>query len=229
MLFRRRKPLDRWGHVRQTLWPRKGFARPFLYRAKCALRLHDSSHAIALGVAIGAFVSFTPLMGLHILMATGLAWLLRGNVVAALLGTAVGNPFTFPAIWLATYRTGSFVLGRATRREGAAENLTDVFLNAHGPWHDVIIGMWHPLIWPMLVGGLLLGLVAGVALYALTRQGAGALQAARAKRLAMLEAAREKRAAKTASKAATKATSKAATKAASKAGRGGLPDRSVSA
>lgn len=178
--------------MRHTLWPRKGFMRPFLYRAKCALRLRDSVHAIAMGVAIGAFVSFTPLMGLHILLACGLAWVLRGNVVASVLGTAVGNPFTFPAIWLASYRTGSWILGRATQREGAAENLADVFLRAEGAWYDVIVGMWQPLIWPMLVGGLPLGLLAGAACYALTRQGAGAFQAARAKRAAMRERARQK-------------------------------------
>lgn len=178
--------------MRHTLWPRKGFMRPFLYRAKCALRLRDSVHAIAMGVAIGAFVSFTPLMGLHILLACGLAWVLRGNVVASVLGTAVGNPFTFPAIWLASYRTGSWLLGRATQREGAAENLADVFLRTEGAWYDVIVGMWHPLIWPMLVGGLPLGLLAGAACYVLTRQGAGAFQAARAKRAAMRERARTK-------------------------------------
>lgn len=178
--------------MRHTLWPRKGFMRPFLYRAKCALRLRDSVHAIAMGVAIGAFVSFTPLMGLHILLACGLAWVLRGNVVASVLGTAVGNPFTFPAIWLASYRTGSWLLGRATQREGAAENLADVFLRTEGAWYDVIVGMWHPLIWPMLVGGLPLGVLAGAACYVLTRQGAGAFQAARAKRAAMRERARAK-------------------------------------
>lgn len=184
MLFRRRKPLDRLGHVRHTLWPRKGFVRPFLYRAKCALRLRDTARAIALGVAVGTFVSFTPLMGVHIALACALAWLLGANVVAAALGTAVGNPFTFPAIWLATYRTGSFVLGRGPQREGAAQNLTDVFFGTQGPWHDVIVGMWHPLIWPMLVGGVPLGLIAGGAAYALTWQGANAFQAARAKRMA---------------------------------------------
>ena len=159
------------------------------------MRLDDSSHAIAIGVAAGTFISFTPLMGLHIILAAALAWVLRGNMVAALLGTAVGNPFTFPAIWLASYRTGSFILGRATKREGAAENLADVFLNAHGPWHDVIIGMWHPLIWPMLVGGVPLGLVAGAVMYGVTRQGTGAFQAARRRRLAKRETAIAKRAA----------------------------------
>ena len=184
MLFRRRKPLDRWGHVRHTLWPRKGFVRPFLYRAKCALRLRDSARAIAIGVAAGTFASFTPLMGLHIVLACSLAWLLRGNIVAAALGTAVGNPFTFPAIWVATYRFGSTILGGNGRKEGLAGNLHDVFLGAKGPWHEAIIRMWEPLIWPMLVGGVPLGLLAGAIAYGVTMQGASSFQTARAKRLA---------------------------------------------
>lgn len=188
MLFSRRRPLDGWGHVRHTLWPRKGFVRPFLYRAKCALRLRDSARAIAIGVAAGTFASFTPLMGFHILLACGIAWMLRGNLVAAALGTAVGNPFTFPAIWLATYRLGTTILGESAAREGAAENLHDVFLAAKGPWHDVVIGMWEPLIWPMLVGGLPLGLMAAAFFYALTSQAALSFQAARAKRLSRREA-----------------------------------------
>ena len=182
MLFRRRKPLDRWGHLSHTLWPRKGFVRPFLYRAKCALRLRDSARAIAIGVAAGTFISFTPLMGLHIVLACAIAWALRGNIVAAALGTAVGNPFTFPAIWLATYRLGSGILGRAGAKEGAAENLHDVFLAARGPWHEVIIGMWHPLIWPMLVGGVPLGLLAAAVAYGITQQATASFQAARLKR-----------------------------------------------
>ena len=188
MLFRRRRPLDRWGHVSHTLWPRKGFARPFLYRAKCALRLRDSVRAIAVGVAAGTFISFTPLMGLHIVLAMGLAWLFRGNLMAAVLGTAVGNPFTFPAIWLATYRVGSSILGRAGAKEGAAENLHDVFFAAKGPWHEVIIGMWHPLIWPMLVGGVPLGLLAAAIAYGATREAAASFQTARDKRAARREA-----------------------------------------
>ena len=182
VLFRRRRPLDRWGHVSHTLWPRKGFARPFLYRAKCALRLRDSVRAIAIGVAAGVFVTFTPLMGLHIVLAMGLAWVLRGNLMAAVLGTAVGNPFTFPAIWLATYRLGSSILGRAGAKEGAAENLHDVFLAATGPWHEAIVGMWQPLIWPMLVGGVPLGLLAAAIAYGATSQAATSFQAARDRR-----------------------------------------------
>ena len=41
----------------------------------------------------------------------GPAFVVRGNYLAAAIGTAVGNPWTFPFIWAGTYRLGSFMLG----------------------------------------------------------------------------------------------------------------------
>lgn len=184
MLFRRKKPVGWLGQARRFLWPRKGFARPFLYHAKCTLRIRDNAHAIALGVACGAFVSFTPLFGFHILLAIALAWLLSGNMVAAAVGTIVGNPLTFPPILLATYRTGTFILGRSASRDGAAENFLSTIFHADAPVHEVLIRMWEPLVLPMLVGGVPIGLAVGGAAYAVTRPAVASFQAGRAKRKA---------------------------------------------
>ena len=51
-----------------------------------------SPYAIASGFACGSMVSFTPLLGLHFILAIVFAYIIRGNFVAALLGTIVGNP-----------------------------------------------------------------------------------------------------------------------------------------
>ncbi|WP_330448804.1 DUF2062 domain-containing protein [Paracoccus marcusii] len=45
-------------------------------------------------------VNFTPLFGFHFLSAAAVAWIIRGNVLAALLATFVGNPVTLPFIAL---------------------------------------------------------------------------------------------------------------------------------
>ncbi len=74
------------------------------------LRLSDSSYSIAAGFACGAAVSFTPFIGFHILLAIALAHLLRSNVLAAIIGTAVGNPWTFPFIFVLLYRVGTAVM-----------------------------------------------------------------------------------------------------------------------
>ena len=52
-------------------------------------------------------VSFSPFIGFHFLLAILFAYLLRGNLIAALIGTFVGNPFTFPFIWIFIYKVGN--------------------------------------------------------------------------------------------------------------------------
>jgi len=74
-------------------------------------RLPGSPYSIAAGFACGAAVSFTPYMGFHILGGGLLAWLIGGNVIAAAIGTVVGNPWTFPFIWVGVYRLGCTMIG----------------------------------------------------------------------------------------------------------------------
>ena len=51
-------------------------------------RLGGTPYSIAAGVACGVAVSFTPFVGLHFVLAVATAWLVRGNVLAGMLGTA---------------------------------------------------------------------------------------------------------------------------------------------
>jgi hypothetical protein len=81
-------------------------------------RLRADPHAIAAGFASGVALSCTPLFGLHILLALGLTWLVRGHLVAAAIGTAIGNPLTFPVIVSGAYGVGAAMLGAP---EGLAE------------------------------------------------------------------------------------------------------------
>ena len=48
------------------------------YKLKLA-RLPASPHTIASGFACGSMVSFTPLLGLHFLLAKVFAYIIRGN------------------------------------------------------------------------------------------------------------------------------------------------------
>lgn len=93
-------------------------------------RLRADPHAIAAGFASGAALSCTPLFGLHILLALGLAWLVRGHLVAAAIGTAVGNPLTFPLIVSGAYGVGAAMLGAPEGLDGAGMSriLRDGFL-----------------------------------------------------------------------------------------------------
>ena len=72
--------------------------------------MKGSSHEIAIGLACGISISFTPFLGLHALLALTLAWALRASMAAALIGTLFGNPWTFPFIWYFSYEIGNLFI-----------------------------------------------------------------------------------------------------------------------
>ena len=153
------------------LLPRRSYSRSFRYYWKRMLRIKATPHAIAAGVAAGAFASFTPFMGLHFILAFVLAWMLAGNMIAAALGTAVGNPLTFPAIWAATHGTGMAILGMADGETHAAPvKLATLWRNGE------LSALWDPILKPMVVGGVPLGLIVAAILYVLTRFAVAAFQ-----------------------------------------------------
>ncbi|QRM54816.1 DUF2062 domain-containing protein [Sinorhizobium sp. BG8] len=162
MLFRRRNPPTLRERLRALFWPRKGLVRPFRYIGKRILRLGASPHAVAVGVAAGVFSTFTPFVGLHIVIACAIAYALAGNLLASALTTALGNPITFPLIWLATFRVGDVVLGTGVSGGQSSADLV------HMLEHLEFTELWQPVLKPMLVGTLVLGSAAGIAAYALT-------------------------------------------------------------
>lgn len=118
------------------------------------IRLNGSPHSIALGLAIGAFVSANPLLGTHILWGALIIYFIGGNFIAAVAGTWVGNPISFPFIWLATFNTGHFLLG-TSGSAGAVPRLSFATLS-EAPLGTLV---------PMMVGWVPVGLVLGVAIY----------------------------------------------------------------
>ncbi|MCT8998929.1 DUF2062 domain-containing protein [Chelativorans intermedius] len=178
MLFRRRKNADFWERVRTLVWPRRSFWRSARYFAKRALRLRATPHAIAAGIAAGAFASFTPFLGFHFVIAAAVAWVIGGNLVASAIGTAVGNPLTFPFIWGATLELGKLILyGRHPSSIGPMDI-------GHLLWKLEFSKLWEPFIKPMVVGSLPLGIAAGLIFYVLTRWTVAAFQEQRRRRLA---------------------------------------------
>ena len=110
-MFRRRQSQSRWQKLQAFIWPRKGFSRVFNYLLQRILRMPGSAYSLAAGVACGASVSFTPFIGFHLFLALMLAYVIRANMLATLIGTAVGNPWTFPLIFVLIERVGTSVLG----------------------------------------------------------------------------------------------------------------------
>lgn len=150
-MFKRRNPLPLHKRASAFLWPRSGWRRSGAYVAHRLRRLPGTPYRIAAGFASGAAVSFTPFMGLHFVLAALLAVLVRGNVVASAIGTAVGNPWTFPFIWLWTYSLGSWILGSGDNLAVEPEDLSF--------FHHIFDNPLEVLL-PMLVGSVPTAVVA---------------------------------------------------------------------
>src|SRR5689334_20494876 len=112
MLFRSREKPSLATRVRLAVWPRHSWRRSLSYFGKRVLRLSGSPHAVAAGVAAGLISAFSPFIGFHLIIAFVLAYLFRGNMLAAGIATTVGNPLTIPFIWAMSYSVGNVVLGR---------------------------------------------------------------------------------------------------------------------
>ena len=180
MLFRRRIPQDFWAKLRTAAWPSSSFGRSAQYFQKRVLRLPGSPHAIALGVAIGVAVAFTPFFGFHTVIAIGFAFLLGGNLVAAALGSAVANPLTVGFILASTYKLGHIILGGPRFRSvDVPTNLAAKSLHA----------VW-PALKQMIVGAVPLGLLAGLIAYLIVVFATNAFQTMRRERLAARRRAR---------------------------------------
>lgn len=192
MLFRRRKPADFSERIRNLIWPRRSFVRSLQYLVKRTLRLHATPHAVAAGVAVGVFVSFTPFIGFHFIMAAIASYIIGGNVVASAFGTAIGNPLTFPFIWAATFETGRFLLtGDLTGHHAEI----DIGLMLR---HAEFVELWNPILKPMTIGSVPVGLAFALVFYFATRWGT---QAFRERRRALLAEKARKRAAREAKSA----------------------------
>lgn len=70
-------------------------------------RIRDFPEALAIGLAWGASVSMTPMLGFHLITCYLGTWIMRGNIVAATVGTVVGNPWTFPFFFYLDYKVGT--------------------------------------------------------------------------------------------------------------------------
>mgnify|MGYP001173431624 FL=1 len=72
-------------------------------------KIKDFPESVAVGIAWGAAVSFTPLLGFHLIICYLGTWLMRGNLIAATVGTIIGNPWTFPFIFYLDYQIGTTI------------------------------------------------------------------------------------------------------------------------
>ncbi|MEP5729073.1 MAG: DUF2062 domain-containing protein [Sulfitobacter sp.] len=214
MIFKRRDPKPTLRAMAEFLWPRGGWARAFHYVKHRMRRLPDSPERIARGIWAGVFITFSPLFGMHFIFAVLLARLMKGNIVASLMATFVGNPLTFVFIALSSLKTGHLILGTeleqgeltALRRQfGDAgndlwQNFTALFTHAKMDWSGLSI-FFDEVFYPYLIGGIVPGIICATIAYYLA---VPILQAYQKRRRGLIKAKFEALKQKTVAKAEAK-------------------------
>ena len=189
MVFRRKHKLGWWQSARQLFYPKGGWSRALSYIGHRMSRLKDSPHKVSRGIAAGVFVCFTPFFGFHFFLAAVIAFIIRGNVLSAILATFFGNPLTFPFISWGSLRLGTFLLGRdfsdaefkSSRNSfnevmyEIYENIKSIFTSKVSSWQetlDFINILWSNIfefinifLLPYLVGGLIPGFMFAILFY----------------------------------------------------------------
>lgn len=160
MLFRRREAESLLGRMRVHLWPRRSWSRSSRYVVYRLRRLSDSPHAVAVGFAAGVYSAVTPFLGTHMIMAALIAWAIGGSIVAALLGTFIGNPLTYPVFWYSTYEVGNLMLGGTVAKQRI--DLSD------GIFQSSLEQLW-PILKPMSLGSVPVGLALAALSYVLVK------------------------------------------------------------
>lgn len=105
----------------------------------------------AAGLAVGAFFALMP-APFQMLAAALIAFITRVNIPAAIAGTWISNPFTFPLCVYAQYRLGCFILGTGA---------TDI------PTHDIVALLKKAPV-PFLVGAFPAAIILAIIVYPLT-------------------------------------------------------------
>jgi len=161
--------------LRLALWPARSFKRSFRYQTLRLLRIKASPHRVALGCAVGVFAVFTPFLGFQMAIAAVLAFALRGSILASAAGSFLGNPLTYPAIWISTFTLGNVLLGSSAsaeistlsdKTEALGRSIRDASPDGVA---NAVQGLW-PIIKPMALGSLPLGGITALLTYVLIRQ-----------------------------------------------------------
>ncbi len=122
--------------------------------------MDDSPHHLALGLAIGVFVGFLPIMGIQMWVALPLAMALKANKLLAMAGVWISNPVTFIPFYYACYRFGLWL------HEPMKPLSVDQFREL---LHDVsmerFLELGDSLVVPLTLGCTVLGVIFGTLTY----------------------------------------------------------------
>ena len=182
-MFKRRERRSIFRFFYEVIFSLKGISRAIGYVGIRLKRIPDTPHKISLGMSCGIFASFTPLFGLHFLIAGLLSYVFRANVLASLIGTFIGNPITFPIITVFNLKLGEWILGSNEYSSGDGGKIFEGFLDfifliykslfTEGSIGENSVPRMNEFLYgvfiPYSLGGLILGISVAIISYFLLR------------------------------------------------------------
>ncbi len=182
-MFKRRERRSIFRFFYEVIFSLKGISRAIGYVGIRLKRIPDTPHKISLGMSCGIFASFTPLFGLHFLIAGLLSYVFRANVLASLIGTFIGNPITFPIITVFNLKLGERILGSNEYSSGDGGKIFEGFLDfifliykslfTEGSIGENSVPRMNEFLYgvfiPYSLGGLILGISVAIISYFLLR------------------------------------------------------------
>jgi len=132
------------------------------------LHLDESVHSIALGTAIGVFISMTPTIGFQMLLIFFVTSVFRANRVAGVPMAWITNPATILPIYSFNLLVGITVAGGSDEMIREFERALQGIVDKDLPWWDLVNQWWdvamHVSV-PLWVGSVIVGAVSGAVAY----------------------------------------------------------------
>ena len=127
------------------------------------LHLKDTPHRVSVAFALGVWAAFLPL-GLHTAISLAIGFAFKLSRAALLLGNLTCNPWTIAPMYIAGTTVGCLLLGiPLSSLSGVSFDITTAAAQRE------LLASAGLLVWPFLLGNLILGAVAGAIAYALVR------------------------------------------------------------
>ena len=141
------------------------------------LHLKDPPRRTAIAFGTGVFIAFSPLLGLHTVMAIAIAFALRLNRVAVLAGAWINVWALVPCYMFGTFLGTQLLSVHARRLE--ANFWDQAHASVWSALSSIVTANWSqarhslsalfrsfgPLLWPFVLGNTILGVLAGLLAY----------------------------------------------------------------
>ncbi len=153
--------------VREMIWPSMGWRAFARWMTLKLIRSAKDPYKVAMGGAIGMWMNFVPVPGLGAVLSVLIAYFMRANIPAALIGQLPGNPWTFPLIWWVSYQFGKLVWPF----HGAGIGFNELLANLSWTYMwDNAEGLINGVLLPLVLGGQVLGFTFGFLTFLILRR-----------------------------------------------------------